>query len=58
MYIDNGDLFACVWDFSEASSGVHQLFTDENRGHLLGSGFLHALVNLLEHYTDLIPKDK
>jgi hypothetical protein len=33
-------------------------FTDENRGLLLDSGFLHALVNLLERYTDLIPKDK
>jgi hypothetical protein len=31
---------------------------DENRGHLLESGFLHALVTLLERYTDLIPPDK
>lgn len=31
---------------------------DENRGHLLKSGFLNALVTLLERYTDLIPADK
>ncbi|KAI9508276.1 hypothetical protein F5148DRAFT_1197562 [Russula earlei] len=31
---------------------------DENRGHLLDSGFLHEIVTLLERYTDLIPSDK
>lgn len=31
---------------------------DENREHLLESGFLNALVTLLERYTDLIPTDK
>ncbi|KAI9459464.1 hypothetical protein BJY52DRAFT_1265847 [Lactarius psammicola] len=31
---------------------------DENREHLLESGFLTALVTLLKRYTDLIPSDK
>ncbi|KAF8266452.1 hypothetical protein EI94DRAFT_1830630 [Lactarius quietus] len=31
---------------------------DENRGQLLDSGFLNALVTLLQRYTDLIPPDK
>ncbi|KAI9446202.1 hypothetical protein H4582DRAFT_2164133 [Lactarius indigo] len=31
---------------------------DENREHLLESGFLTALVSLLGRYTDLIPSDK
>lgn len=31
---------------------------DENRGHLLESGFLTSLVTLLRRYTDLIPSDK
>ncbi|KAI0293104.1 hypothetical protein BC826DRAFT_1016962 [Russula brevipes] len=31
---------------------------DENRGRLLDSGFLQALVTLLERYLDLIPPDK
>lgn len=31
---------------------------DDNRGHLLESGFLVALVTLLKRYTDLIPPDK
>ncbi len=33
-------------------------FVDENRRHLLESGFLSALVTMLERYTDLIPSDK
>jgi hypothetical protein len=31
---------------------------DENRGRLLESGFINALVTLFERYADLIPSDK
>ena len=44
------DVFNLIW--------LLTLTADENRGHLLDSGFLNSLVTLLQRYTDLIPPDK